>query len=191
MGEYMETGILSLNLTSLSTDHKFNLEFNLRKIEKKKSNSTPIDKKKIEQSKKIIVEEFSKLDGKSLPMVLKKLELLLDKKRNEWDLLLLRTLAKTTLDISDNRKLTKLHEEKWLNVLGYFMRPGFGFVDDKKIVSRIFNFMKKGRHFINYLPSEVQEYIFWRRVSGGLSEDNNLRYFINTKKKLSQEKRKI
>ena len=50
--------------------------------------------------------------------------------RNEFPITLLRRLAETTLELADGRRRQAAVEARWLNWLGFALRPGFGAATD-------------------------------------------------------------
>ena len=68
------------------------------------------------------------------------------------------------------RKLSVEHEEAWLTLAGFLLRPGFGFIGDALRIDELWRLHDAGLCFPGK-RSKVQEYILWRRVAGGLTPD--------------------
>ena len=66
------------------------------------------------------------------------------------------------------RKLSVEHEEAWLTLAGFLLRPGFGFAHDELRMDELWRLRDAGICFPGK-RSKVQEYILWRRVAGGLT----------------------
>jgi hypothetical protein len=62
------------------------------------------------------------------------------------------------------------HEEAWLTLAGFLLRPGFGFIGDALRIDELWRLHDAGLCFPGK-RSKVQEYILWRRVAGGLTPD--------------------
>ena len=62
------------------------------------------------------------------------------------------------------------HEEAWLILAGFLLRPGFGFIGDAMHMDELWRLNDAGLCFPGK-RSKVQEYILWRRVAGGLTPD--------------------
>ncbi len=58
--------------------------------------------------------------------VTRDLEETLGMKKEKWSTALARKLADALLESQRNRRVSQQHEERWFNLLGYCLRPGFG-----------------------------------------------------------------
>ena len=102
--------------------------------------------------------------------VMKSLEEILQKKREEWSLSLLRALWPSLLEHKEHPFLSKELEARWWNLAGYLLRPGFGYpLDDFRIKdfwkTRLLTKSQK-----KHPDTLLQEWIALRRVSGGLNQ---------------------
>src|SRR3712207_4809317 len=70
----------------------------------------------------------------------------------------------------DGRKLSVEHEEAWLALAGFLLRPGFGFAHDELRMDELWRLRDAGRCFPGK-RSKVQACILWRRVAGGLTAE--------------------
>ena len=66
------------------------------------------------------------------------------------------------------RKTSADHEETWLILAGFFLRPGFGAAGDDLRIDSLWRLHDHGLYFLGK-RSKCQEYILWRRVAGGLA----------------------
>ena len=66
------------------------------------------------------------------------------------------------------------HEEAWLTLAGFLLRPGFGFAHDGLRMDELWRLRDAGLCFPGK-RSKVQEYILWRRVAGGLTAERQER----------------
>jgi len=97
----------------------------------------------------------------------KSLEGILGLPKAEWNLMLVRTLWATLKRCFPCRVNSIEHEEAWLILAGYFLRPGFGAEMDPVRIDDLWKLHVEG--LAN--PGKrlkLQEYILWRRVAGGL-----------------------
>jgi hypothetical protein len=62
------------------------------------------------------------------------------------------------------------HEEAWLTLAGFLLRPGFGFAHDGLRMDELWRQRDAGLRFPGK-RSKVQEHILWRRVAGGLTAE--------------------
>ena len=90
--------------------------------------------------------------------------------RHEWNAALLRTLWPALNEQTMGRKLSVEHEEAWLTLAGFFLRPGFGFAHDGLRMDDLWRLRDAGLYFPGK-RSKVQEFILWRRVAGGLTAE--------------------
>ncbi len=88
--------------------------------------------------------------------------------RREWEPNLLRELWKGLMEQSDYRQISAAHEARWLNVLGWSLRPGFGVIaDDWRVQASWRAVHNKLQHRSPASQSEV--IVLWRRISGGFT----------------------
>ncbi len=90
--------------------------------------------------------------------------------RDDWDIALLRELWSYLKSGITRLNRSKEHESVWYNLAGYVLRPGYGFPSDEDRIlelSKLFDLGIKNQKETKVL---LQWCILWRRVSGGLSE---------------------
>ena len=94
--------------------------------------------------------------------------------REEWPMSLLRRIWDCLMEFESNedgkagRKKSAKHESRWLNLLGYSLRPGYGVaLDDWRVTETWRNVRGK---LIHGSPNvRTESLILWRRLAGGLS----------------------
>ena len=101
--------------------------------------------------------------------VLKDLERVIGLPRNEWNATLLRGLWPFLEARSDGRSLSVEHEEAWLAVTGFLLRPGVGVARDDLRIDSLWRLYE--RPFSPTRRIKCQEYILWRRLAGGLTRE--------------------
>ena len=100
--------------------------------------------------------------------LMKRLEQLSGQTRLEWAPGFLRELWRTVLDSRDGRRLSPVHEARWLNLLGFTLRPGFGCPVDDWRVDETWKLVHDGvRHPRNDMVCG-EWWVLWRRIGGGL-----------------------
>jgi hypothetical protein len=88
--------------------------------------------------------------------------------RDDWPTSLLRRLGQCLMELETGRKLSAEHEARWLNLLGYAYRPGFGFAMDDYRIDQLWKTLQGT--LVHKSPAvSVQWWILLRRISGGLS----------------------
>lgn len=103
--------------------------------------------------------------------------------RRDWDPNLLREMWKGLIDRSEYRKRSPAHEARWLNLVGWTLRPGFGVVaDDWRVQTTWRTIHNKLVHRSPNIQSEV--IILWRRISGGFTAGQQQALFQDVWSKL-------
>lgn len=88
--------------------------------------------------------------------------------RNEWPSSLCRRIWEALMDCEAGRRRSPTHEARWLNLLGFSLRPGYGLAVDDWRVAETWR-MLQGK-FIHAAPiCRSEGFILWRRIAGGLS----------------------
>jgi hypothetical protein len=82
---------------------------------------------------------------------------------------LLRALSDALFEVGDGRKLSAPHEARWLNLLGFCLRPGFGAKQDSQRMNLARKLYQAGLAFPGDLQNQVNWLVLWRRTAGGLS----------------------
>ena len=102
--------------------------------------------------------------------VFRALEENLDLAKHEWNWILIRSLWPALQEGEAGRRSSIEHEETWLSLAGYLLRPGYGADLDDARLEELWQILTPGLAFPNKRV-KLQEYILWRRLSGGLSRE--------------------
>ncbi len=111
-------------------------------------------------------------DADSLDLAPKKLmetlNTILDAPREQWPMSVLRRIWESLMEHMEGRRKSASHEARWLNLLGFSLRPGYGMaLDDWRVTETWRNVRNK---LIHRSPQvQTQALILWRRLSGGLT----------------------
>ncbi|MCA9554094.1 MAG: hypothetical protein KC933_28935, partial [Myxococcales bacterium] len=89
--------------------------------------------------------------------------------RDAFPLPVLRTLAEHLVELMERRALSAALETRWLNVVGFCLRPGFGVPMDDWRVRQLWKIHAQGVLHPAHDPAELNWWILWRRVAGGLA----------------------
>ncbi len=116
--------------------------------------------------------------------MMKELERILDCRREEWSLLVLRRFADLLLGHAEWRRKSAAHESRWLNVCGYCLRPGFGYAGDEWRVSEAWKLWFGGTTFPKNVDCASQWKVFWRRIAAGLKSGQQAQAFDKAAKSL-------
>ena len=173
-----EVGTLEIWADSKETDHRWRLQFELRKAQAAQAPSRPaavISDEALANALAMIPATFA---GDSAPEELPaKLEQALGLGRNSWPLAALRKLADALIELAEGRKRSAAHELRWLNLCGFCLRPGFGFPGDDYRIEQARRVYANGLQFGNQVQNEIEWWIFWGRVAGGLNKNQQTDVF--------------
>ncbi len=89
-------------------------------------------------------------------------------KRESWPPSLLRKMWQTLIDLQVGRRQSAQHEARWLNLLGYCLRPGYGVAVDDWRVSQTWKTVF-GKLAFAAPQSRTESLILWRRIAGGMT----------------------
>ena len=88
--------------------------------------------------------------------------------RRDWSPTLLREMWRFLMDHQTYRKISPEHESRWLNMVGWCLRPGFGLAaDDWRVNVTWRNVHNKLLHRTTTNASET--IVLWRRIAGGFT----------------------
>jgi molecular chaperone DnaK (HSP70) len=179
-----EIGTLEIWAESKVSEHRWRLQFELRKkaAESGKPQGRPaavISEEAVENAKRLIAETFAsggavRVAPEELPA---KLEQAIGLGKNSWPLGAIRQLADVLLEHAEGRKLSPAYEVRWLNLTGFCLRPGFGYPGDDWRIEQARRVYASGLQFGNHIENEVQWWVFWGRVAGGLNRNQQVDMF--------------
>lgn len=126
-----------------------------------------VDEQITRRCRDLIQNTFQSATEPILPeQLVKRMEDLAGMTRLEWPPSLLRRCWEELLKVEPGRKKSVLHEARWLNLLGFSLRPGYGIAVDDWRVAQTWK-ISKVQHGGNEL-CRAEWWILWRRVAGGL-----------------------
>jgi molecular chaperone DnaK (HSP70) len=86
--------------------------------------------------------------------------------RNAWPSSLCRRIWESLMEHEGGRRRNAVHEARWLNLLGFALRPGYGLaVDDWRVAQTWTALAGK----FAFPASRAEGWILWRRIGGGLA----------------------
>ena len=174
-----EVGTLEIFADSKTSEHRWRLQFELRKASAQQAATRPaavIGEDALAAGEALIPAAFvgDTLDAAHLPG---RLEQTLGLGRNSWPISAIRKLADGMLDLAEGRKRSAAHELRWLNLCGFCLRPGFGFPGDDFRIEQARRIYASGLTFSNQVQNEIEWWIFWGRVAGGLNKNQQTDVF--------------
>lgn len=176
---YTELGTLELWLLAPDTGHRWRLQFQLRGAartegddEVRTETAVAIDAKELAEAERLVRDTFAGSDAPSRvtpETLMAQLEARLGIGKHAWPVAAVRPLADVLLVEADGRKRSARHESRWLNLLGYCLRPGFGATLDEHRMTLARRVYLAGLTFANDVQCQAEWLVMWQRLAGGLT----------------------
>jgi molecular chaperone DnaK (HSP70) len=175
-----EIGTLETWCESKISDNRWRLQFELRKAAAsaaqapaERKAAAVVSEQALKSSFELIAAVFSPsskspIAPEELPA---KLEQTMGLGKNSWPLSAIRQMADAFLTMTDGRKKSPAYEIRWLNLCGFCLRPGFGYPGDDFRVEQVRRLFSSGVTYGNQVQCEIDWWIFWGRVAGGLNRN--------------------
>lgn len=171
-----EIGTIDLWCKATEIDRRWRLQFDIRS-----TTQTDMTAHESDAEAEGIVDEATWQDcqaciagvfsdgGKEKPSALmKRLRAAAASERHAWPASLLRRIWECLLQHESGRRRSPAHESRWLNLLGFALRPGYGLAVDDWRVAETWRIVRGKLAHSN--PSiQADALILWRRIAGGLS----------------------
>lgn len=172
----MQTEVGTLKIQCVAVDNpkkRWNVEFQLRHGANTTANTSDDLPKNLpalcEKISDIFGAKSKQIDPKAVKNLRAELEKMTGMDRSEWNSPLLRTLFATLLEGEKYRRRSESHEKVWLSLIGYCLRPGFGYPLDDWRVEQLWKTYPHTIQFVNETQNWAEWWTLWRRIAGGLS----------------------
>jgi hypothetical protein len=171
-----EIGTLDLWCSEAAGDRTWRLQFDVRsatqtELEAHETDAETqgfADEATVAACQRAVESVFGDSDGEDPDALNRLLGEAAGSQRHEWPTSLLRRVWELLIERESGRRRSARHEARWLNLLGYALRPGFGFaVDDWRVAETWKTVQGKLAH--RAPTSRTESLILWRRIAGGLS----------------------
>ena len=172
-----EIGTLETWCESKISDNRWNLQFELRKQAAQqpaeRQAAAVVSEQALQTSLELISAVFSTagqspVAPEELPA---RLEQTMGLGRNSWPLSAIRQMADAFLAAAGGRCKSPAFEIRWLNLGGFCLRPGFGYPGDDFRIEQARRVYSAGLTYGNQVQCEIDWWIFWGRVAGGLNRN--------------------
>ncbi len=172
-----EIGTLEIECVARSTGNeadRWKLAFDLRATDTPAAPAAApdVNPEALERAVGVLKALYGKSDAPAIDNspagVMKTLQYILGPKDN-WSMTALRALWEPLKDLRGGRGKTAPHEARWLNLVGYTLRPGFGYPLDDWRVKETWRLFNLGLVNDKDDPCQLEWWILWRRISGGLT----------------------
>ena len=168
-----EIGTLDLWCQSRETDHRWQLQFDVRQEAPSEDEAAEVDEgidpARVEEALHEIKRTFSEAgapDAVPPDGLMPRLERILDAPHAAWTIPVLRRMADTLLPLP--RAASYHHEAAWFKLLGYCLRPGYGDPVDEWRLNQAWKSYLEGMRFPAKVECRIAWWGFWRRLAGGL-----------------------
>jgi hypothetical protein len=171
-----EIGTLETWCESKIGDNRWSLQFELRKkaaeLAERKA-AAVVSEQAMRSSLDLIQAVFSPSAKSPVAPeeVPAKLEQAMGLGKKSWPLSAIRQIADAFLANADGRKKSPAYEIRWLNLCGFCLRPGFGYPGDDFRIEQARRVYAAGLTYGNQAQCEIDWWIFWGRVAGGLNRN--------------------
>ncbi|MFZ1416084.1 MAG: Hsp70 family protein [Defluviicoccus sp.] len=196
-----ELGLVQVTCHSAepSMEQSWPLEFNLRPLEQagegRPAPSTPepaigVPPAALAAAREYVKASFAAPAGRrdklTATRLLTGLEKVVGLPKGQWSAGLIRALW-PALEARMNARATSVeHEETWLILAGFLLRPGFGVALDEARIDALWRLRTAGLCFPGKRIA-LQAYILWRRVAGGLSRERQEQLLASEMEKLRRQ----
>ncbi len=174
-----EIGSLEISCRELDSARSWRLQFDIRSTtqtdvaahESQAEGEGIVDEQALEACRAAIVSVFGDGGDVKSSKLMGLLGDALDAAKHRWPTSVLRRLWELLLEHEAGRRRSPQHEARWLNLVGYALRPGYGFAVDDWRVDQTWRTV---RNRIAHASSQAEALILWRRIAGGLSRGQQL-----------------
>lgn len=152
----------------------------------------PIDADTLKKAEALIEAAFAEKTSAAadnLNRIVKNLEARFNLKKEEWQPDLIRALFAVMIKTAESKKISAAHEERWYNLAGFLLRPGFGAPMDDWRVKEALRVSFGGINFRGNKNSIINYYIFLRRIAGGMSAGQQLEVYNRLKEQIFGSKK--
>jgi molecular chaperone DnaK (HSP70) len=171
----LEIGVLDLWCSEVGGARSWRLQFDVRSAtqtdvaahQTAAETEGMLDESLWEECRRLLHDTFS--DGNGDPRTLvKRLIEASGMERDEWPTSLLRRIWEELISLEPGRRKSQAHEARWLNLLGYALRPGYGLAADDWRVAETWRLLQ-GKLYHPSPTCRNESWILWRRIGGGLN----------------------
>ncbi|MDZ7619096.1 MAG: Hsp70 family protein [Patescibacteria group bacterium] len=171
-----ELGTLELWCSEPGTRNRWRLEFDVRVATQTDAvahaglaeREGMVDEDTWQACRQAIEDTFGSGGGEKPQQLIRRLGDAIGSAREQWPASLLRRIWESLVEYETGRSLGPVHEARWLNLLGFSLRPGYGLAVDDWRVAETWRLVQ-GR-LLHASPQIRNEgWILWRRIAGGLS----------------------
>ena len=175
-GQLTEIGTLELWCTEPEGRQRWRLEFDVRsatqtdiQAQQSTAEAEGVLEESVWQGCREAIQAVFGSQGQAKPAgLVKQLAHLIGTGRDQWPPTLLRRIWELLMEVEAGRRRSEAHEARWLNLVGYALRPGYGMaVDDWRVAETWRRLQGK---LLHPTPAcRIEWWVLWRRIAGGLA----------------------
>jgi hypothetical protein len=176
---FTETGTLELWCQSTTTEHRWRLAFNLRATEQDPldvADAEPdaedqviVGEDAVARALELLRDAFGPAGTRDPSALVGDLENALGHGKHAWPLAAIRRMADVLIELATGRGRSAAHEARWLNLVGFCARPGFGAPADDWRVSQLRTVYAAGLTHPRDVQCQVEWLVLWQRVAAGFT----------------------
>jgi hypothetical protein len=179
---FTEMGTLELWCEARQTNHRWRLQFQLRgegtvapvPAAGTISEEHVIDEALQTEAAQLIQSAFAagavaSADGVTVQNLPRQLEQVLGANKDSWPLSAIRRLWDVLWECEKARARSPEYEARWLNLIGFCLRPGFGHSTDEWRLQQLWKLYPRGPVHNNAIQCRAEWWTLWKRVASGLS----------------------
>ncbi len=179
--ELSQIGTLDLWCQSSESKHRWKLEFDVRSaaetdrqaIELAANREGLLDSETEAAARAVIAACFGEAGSLPPAKLVQAIAEAVGLPRGQWPPSLLRAIWDALIEHQQGRRRSETHEARWLNLLGYALRPGYGLAADDWRVAQTWRTVYAKLVFASR-GSRSESLILWRRIAGGFTAGQQL-----------------
>lgn len=185
--KFTEVGTLELWCEARQTNHRWRLQFQLRG----EGNVAPlpalgtvseehvVDESLLAEAVQLIQAVFASAapslrEAVTPQNLTRQLEQTLGTNKDGWPLSAIRRLWDALWEHEKGRERGPEPEARWLNLIGFCLRPGFGHATDEWRLQQLWKLYPRGPLHGNAVQCRAEWWNLWKRVAGGLSRQQQI-----------------
>jgi len=186
-----EIGTLKIQcVTVADLGQRFDVEFQIRKKSLSVAQATGVDLPASillaqEKIQAVFGAKSKQINPNAVKTLRADLEKTLASPRTDWPVPVLRELFASLLEGGKYQRRSEHHERVWLGLVGYCLRPGFGYPLDDWRVGQIWKNYPQGIQYVSETRNWSEWWTLWRRVAGGLDGVEQAKLFAELSKYLN------
>jgi len=176
-GKLTEIGTLELWCVERNGKGRWRLDFDVRSVTETDRDAVAgtaerdgiVDEETWQPIREALAATFSENGTEKPTRLMRRLDEASNLRRDDWPTSLLRRTGDELIEhFFDGRRKSPEHEARWLNLIGYAYRPGYGLSLDDWRIEQLWRKVQ-GNLVSKTMDCRLQSWVLWRRVAGGLS----------------------